>query len=75
MYVELCYIIDALHHTYPRQHRKKLSNTTELFPVQKKLPSLFTEDAVKIAESYITEALQNPATSRPTSKLGKKKQY
>ena len=49
-----------------------ISDTTELFPVQKKFPSLSPVDAMTQAEADLTEALQNPALSIPAQRLGEK---
>ena len=49
-----------------------LSDTTELFPVHNKLPSLSPEDAVTSAADDLIEALQNPAPSNPILQLWEK---
>ena len=53
----------------PNKASERVSNKTELFPVQKKSPSLFTADTVTIAAADLTEALQNPTPSRPIPQL------
>ena len=45
----------------PNMSLEIVSNTKELLPFQKKLPSLFIEDTVTSTTADLTEDLQNPA--------------
>ena len=54
----------------PKTESERLSDTTEIFPVQKQLTSLYPADAVTHDTSELTESLQNPAPSIPIPHLG-----
>ena len=54
----------------PNTELEIVSNSTEIFPVLKKLPSLFPVDAVTNAPANPKEALQNPAPYIPTPQIG-----
>ena len=57
----------------PKTASERVSDTTEILPVQKNFPSLSPADAVTSAVTDLTEALQNPTTSSPIPNLGDKK--
>ena len=56
----------------PNTALERVSNTTELFPDQKRFPSLSPAEAVTSTATDLTEALQHPTTSSPIPHLGEK---
>ena len=53
----------------PKTALERVSDTTEIFPVQKNFPSLSPADAVTSAVTELIEALQNPTPPSPIPHL------
>ena len=56
----------------PKKASERVSNTTEIFPVQKNFPSLSPADAVTSAAADLMDSLQNRTPSSPILHFGDK---